>query len=271
MEFLDPSPQRLLLVARHRPMRDALLTLSTEEGYVPTGVSSLEEALATLAQQSYSCILADLHVGVSPYASTPAHVLRRRAHPTPVGLLTEQALVLEQWASLGFAFALPLPVDASWLLTEVAASLQYPLSREQQRQARCVERFLRAWGLQAWTNLLRLCADEVLCYPTTLFPQASSAPVQDRLALLGQLRTFRQRYHSMRIEASGIYGRPQGLAVRFSRGTARLGQGWEISSGSALFSFAGERICQIGRPLSEQQQQGLLGLSTARVAHKRSS
>jgi CheY-like chemotaxis protein len=266
MERAEPPSARLLVVARDPSRREALLALLAEEGYVPSGVSSREEALAALEQQSYALLLADLVAGMSKHALSPAHILRRRAHPTPLGLLTAPAPVLEQAHLDGFAFALPQPIEPPVLLTEVAACLNYPLSGPQQQQAETVRRFLEAWGLQAWRELLSLYTEEVACYSASPLPGATGRPFQGKLALLALLSQVRRRSQRLRIEAQGVYPRPHGLAVRYTGCVAEFGKSWEWVSGVALFAFAGERICQIGRPWSS-----LLEVPTAGSGWERSS
>jgi CheY-like chemotaxis protein len=259
------------VVTSQRSRQAALLSLFTEEGYAATCVSSLEEALAALEQRSFVLILTDLHAGVSRHAFTPAQILRRRAKTTPVGLLTTEEAVLEEAPLAGFAFALPFPVEVPYLLTQIAANLHRELSPLEQRQALRITGFLEAWGGKEWTSLLRLCTDEILCYPASLFPQAPGAPGQGKLALLRLVRAFRQRYQSVRLEVEGIFGRPQGLAVSYYIWVARFEEGWEGFSGATLFTFEGEQICQIGKPLDDQQQRGLQGFPGTFLGQSRSS
>lgn len=263
MEHAAPPAARLLVVERDPSLRAALLALLAEEGYGPSGVSSLEDALAALAQQSFALVLADLFTGHSRHAFTPAHILRRRAQPIPLGLLTTSPLVLEQPQRAGVAFAVAKPVDPTVLLTEIAACLKSPLSELQQRQAQTIQRFLEAWGIQAWRKLVRLCTEEVVCYPASLVWETAGNPARGKLALLARFRQMRLRYHSLRIEAQGICRRPSGLAVRYRGCVAEFGKDWEWVSGVALFAFAGERICQIGSPLEEQPWSSLLESSAA--------
>jgi CheY-like chemotaxis protein len=258
MERSTPPSTSLLVVESIPALRAALMALLAEEGYVPTSVSSLEEALAALERQTYALVLADLFAGVSRHAFTPAHILRRRAQPIPLGLLTTQAQVLEDPHQAGFAFALPRLVEPSVLLTEIAAGLNTPLSKQQQHQAQIIQRFLKAWSMQAWREMLLLCTEEVVCYPSGLFGGRTGSPIIGKLALLARLTQVRRAYHRMRIESQGIYSQPHGLAVRYMGSVAAFGKSWEWVYGVLPFTFASERICQIGRPLDEQRWASLL-------------
>lgn len=255
MERSDLSQTRLLVVQSDYVLREALLSLLAQAGYLPSGASSLEEALAAVEEQPYALILADLFAGMSKHSLTPAHILRRRARPTPLGLITNQQSVLEQPQLDAFAFVLPIAVEVPLLLTEIAACLKLTLDRQQQRQARVLERFLESWGRQEWKSLLALCTEDVICYPSALLSHTAGEPVQGKMALLALVTALRRRYDRLRIEAQGIYRQPRGLALRYSGCVARYGESWEFFGGAELFVFAGERICQIGAARSSQQRR----------------
>ncbi len=259
MTFPESPQARLLVVVQEHPLRKALLALFAAEGYAAKGVATLEEALKEVGRQSYELILADLVAGISRHSFAPANLPRRRVPATPLGLLSSQPKMLAAPQNAGFAFALSRPVDVSLLLTEIAACLQ-PAQHPEEQQTWLIKRFLEAWGLQEWKSLLALCTDEIICYPPAFFTPPGVWPVQGKLAFLGLLSSFRGRYQSMRIEVQGVYERPRGLAVRMTRWVAERGKGWDVSLGTALVAFAGERICQMGIPLDAQQWQAFLEL-----------
>lgn len=271
MSTSEPSQARILVVESVPSLRTILLALVTEEGYVATGLASLEQTLRELEKQSYDLILADLYAGVSKYSFAPAHLLRRRAQPIPLGLITTQLRVLKDPHAAGFAFALPRPLDVSLLCTEIAAGLKQPLRGEQQRQAQVLEQFLTAWSLQAWRSMLNLCTEGIICYPSSLFPLPAGTLVQGKLAVLGLVTSIRRRYQSLRIEAQQVYSRPHGLSAHILGYTAEVGKGWKSFSGADLFAFEGEHICQIGLPLAYQHWQGLLETSDVFFGGSRSS
>ncbi len=255
MERSDGFQTRLLVVQSDHVLRKSLLSLLTQAGYLSSGAASLEEALAAVEKQPYALILADLFAGMSKHSLTPAHILRRRAQPIPLGLITTQQSLLEQPQLDAFAFVLPVFVDVPLLLTEIAACLRLPLDRQQERQARVLERFLEAWGRREWKSLLALYTEDVTCYPPALLSKAAGEPVRGKMGLLGLVTMLCRRYDRLRIEAQGIYRQPRGLALRCSGCVARSGASWEFFGGVELFAFAGERICQIGIPLSYQQRR----------------
>ncbi len=271
MGLPQPSQARLLVIEGNDALRETMLWLLAEEGYAPSGVSSLEEALAALDRRSYALVLADLSPGVSKQSCTPAHILQRRSQPAPLGLIAAQPSVLEPPQDAGFAFVVSRPIDVPLLLTDVAASLKYPLSSEQQRQAQVVECFLEAWGVRDWRSVLELCTEEIICYPTLLFPGAAGNAIQGKRDFLVVVTALRRRYRSLRIEALGMYARPHGLAVFYRGCFARHGQGWEFFNGAELFEFAGERICQIGTRLSYRQWRSLAEPSATALGVRRSS
>ncbi|HLV99268.1 MAG TPA: nuclear transport factor 2 family protein [Ktedonobacterales bacterium] len=257
MAVSQSSLARLLVVESAPLLREALLSLLIEEGYAARGIASLEEALRDLDEQPYDLILAELFAGASKHSFAPAHVLRRRAHPIPLGLITTQSRVLQAPRAAGFAFAVPRPIDVSLLLTEIATCLQTPLQAEQQAQARTIERFLTAWGVEEWKSMLSLCTEEIIWYSSPLFPLPVTA-VSGKMGVLRLVSDIRRNYQSLRVEAQKVYDRPHGLAARVFGSAAERGRGWQLFSGTALFAFEGERICQIGLPLSYQRWKGLL-------------
>src|SRR5262245_40434165 len=96
MGISGPSQSRLLVVTGNYRLRTIISSILAEEGYAFNGVASLEEALTEVAERPYALVLADLYAGASRHSFTPAHILRRRTQPIPVGLLTDQPQVLQQ-------------------------------------------------------------------------------------------------------------------------------------------------------------------------------
>ena len=258
MSIVEPSQARILVVESAPFLHTVLLALLAEEGYFAIGSGSLEQALQELERQAYDLILADLYAGVSKHSFAPAHLLRRRAQPIPLGLITTQTRVLKDPQAAGFAFALSRPLDVSRLFTEIAASLKQPLMDAQQHQAQVLEQFLAAWSLQAWRSMLNLCTEEITCYPSSLFPLPAGTHVQGKLAVLSLATSIRRRYQSLRIETPQVYLRPHGLSARILGYSVEEGKSWRSFSSAALFAFEGERICQIGLPLAYQDWKGLL-------------
>src|SRR5690242_8352498 len=135
---------RILIVERDDELLQALATLLQGEGYEVSTTSSLEGALKQLDRQVFSLALVDLFIGHSPHTFTEGHILRRRAHPTPVGLLTTQDLAPEEAIHQGFAFLLREPFEIEDLLSLVATTINQPLSPEQEHQAEIVRCFFTA-------------------------------------------------------------------------------------------------------------------------------
>ncbi|HEV2460452.1 MAG TPA: hypothetical protein VGS80_19020, partial [Ktedonobacterales bacterium] len=186
MSALQTLPSRVLIVEAAPELQDTFRLLLDEEGYEPDIVATLEEALVRVEEVTYGLILADLFAGKSPQTLTPAHVLRRRVQPTPVGLLTTETRSEEEALAAGFAFVVRMPFDLATVLAQIATALDRPLCEEQRRQAPIVERWFAAMEAEDWKALLALCTDDVAYYPpgTSVVAQARRAPRQSRAARL---------------------------------------------------------------------------------------
>ncbi len=242
------SSPPILIVEEEPALRNALIQLLSEEGYAPSGVASLDEAWETVDRRSFALMLADLLVGRSPHSFTSAHLLRRHAPSTPMGIMTDQAVSPwdRQWSA--FAFTIPKPIETTRLLVEVAASLHLPLSREQMRQEEIVRRLLEAIAARSWRRLLSLCTEDIRYYPSEAFPGFTAGPAQGAKALEAFMSSVWQNAPRLRLEVSNIFSRPRGLALRYLRYAPTADDGWAWQESTALFQFVGDYICQIGFP-----------------------
>lgn len=114
MNTTEKQPPAILVVAPDQELQTILREVLTEEGYVVVAVASLEEASQQIDERAFALILADLFVGPSKHAFTPAHLLRRRAWPTPMGLLSAvPSLSPEAAHAAGFACMISMPFELS--------------------------------------------------------------------------------------------------------------------------------------------------------------
>src|SRR5690348_1200717 len=114
----------ILVLEPDDALRSLLAEMLREEGYQVSVAASLAEGLVWVETQSFALILANLFAGRYPAGSfTPAHTLRRRVQPTPVGLLMTQPLSAEEAQRAGFAFVLSLPFELEDLFSLVAVAL----------------------------------------------------------------------------------------------------------------------------------------------------
>lgn len=238
----------LLVVEADADLQAILVDLLTEEGYQVQGVASLEEALRQVEEQTFALILAHLFVGRSPYALTAAQILRRRVQPVPVGLLLTQPLPAEAVARAGFAFVLPLPFDLEDFLRVVAATLQQPLTPEQERQAAVVTAYFAALQDEDWEALLQVCTEDVTYYP----PAGSRGTSARKLVGHAALRQYaeRARPSSQRLQITDLhlYARPHGVVAHYlSHDVTPEGTLRRLVT-TTTFHFAGERI----RPVSDR-------------------
>jgi CheY-like chemotaxis protein/ketosteroid isomerase-like protein len=240
------QPMRVLIVEAAPELQETFRLLLGEEGYEPDIVATLEEALVRVQEVTYGLILADLFAGKSPQTLTPAHVLRRRVKPTPIGLLTTEMRSEEEAQAAGFAFVVRMPFDLATFLAQVAAALDRPLCVEQRRQAPIVERWFAALEASDWKALLALCTDDVAYYP----PSTSVAWEARRLRGKAALRAYSQRaaaYYTHNVFTDVlIYAQPHGLIARHTSHWITPDERRHRAAGATLFHFRGMKICQVG-------------------------
>ena len=238
------SASRVLVVEPDDELRDLLSVILSEEDYAVESVTSLKDALPRLAEQVFGLILADLYIGRSPHSFTEAHVLRRRAHPIPIGLLTTQKFDAEEVVRQGFAFLIREPFEITELLSIVAATMRRPLSAEQERQAKVAQGFFVAIQNLDWRALETLCAEDIIYYP--LAPAHPARKIQGFSAYRSFTESQRLAYAAYAIEELLIFPTPRGLVAIYR--SSWLGPDSKIQrqTGATFLHFRGERIAQIG-------------------------
>ena len=242
------SPLRVLVVEAEPALRQALMQLLSEEGYVPSGIASLEEALAAVEETAFELMLADLIAGKSRHSFTPAHILRRHTLSTPMGLLTDEDISPWDKRRNVFAFILSKPIETARLLTEVAACLKRPVSRAQARQAEVLRCFVEAILARRWRRLLSLSTEDMHYYPPGSSFGLTIGPMQGASAIEAYASSLWQDAPCLRLEVNKIYCRPRGLALRYLRFAPTADDGWAWQEGTQIFQFVGDRISAIGFP-----------------------
>jgi CheY-like chemotaxis protein len=222
-----------------------LRQLFAEEGYDACFVSSVQEALPLVDEGMFQLILADVFVGRSRHSFTEAHILRRRALPTPTALMTTQNVLLEEVRREGFAFLMRKPFDLEELLSEIAHALQRPLTPEQQRQAWLVERYFAAVNEREWEALADLCTEDVAYYPPARNAPPAAKKITGKAAFSAYL-AYLVRHIPFCIEEELVYARRKGLAARYMIHAVSPESVTEHLAGALLFHFADNHISQIG-------------------------
>lgn len=250
------SSVRLLVLAVEETSRQELVQLLNEEGYAVSGVAALKEALTEMKSTAFALILADLSTRRSRPASKLASLLRHRPPSMPLGIVTAQVVSRwdKRWRSVDFS--LSRPVKTTRLLTEVAACLKKPLSIEQARQAEVLRSFVEAIVAKDWNRLRSLCARGVNYAAPRTPPHSSASPLRGIEAIQTYAASVWQDAAHLRLDVSGIYPRPAGLALRYLRYSARPGGEWSWQEETELFGFVGEQITRIGLPTSSAPEVG---------------
>jgi DNA-binding response OmpR family regulator len=256
------SPLRILIVEPDVSLQALLCETLSEEGYAVSLASSLEKAPAQLEKETFALVLANVFVGRYHAGSfTPAHWLRRLAHPTPVGLLMTVPLSPEEAAHAGFAFVLPMPYDLEDLLALVAATIQQPPGAEYQQHVRVVERYFAAREQEDWQAMLDLCTEDVVFSPLGASSMMAARQIRGQMALRGYLASAARSVRFQTFMHFYYAALPKGLIVRYVCLWTTPEEERRREAKIALFHFRGERISQIGmRPLlvhhQEQAQAG---------------
>ncbi len=239
-------PLPLLVVTADDELRALFAEMLTEEGYQAHVAASLEESLQRANEQAFALVLADLFVGRSPHDFTAARILRRRVHPTPMGLMTTHPLAPELAHQAGFAFVLPMPFELEDCLSQIAQALNHPLSQAQQAQAAILNSYFAAMLAQNWEGALALCMDDLAFYPPRLGMTRPARRLDGKTAALDYLQKAARRTTLLALTSLLIYSSPRGLVARWT-GV------WGLTNGSSLrrvstttFRFRGERISQVG-------------------------
>lgn len=238
-------PPCLLVVEDDEATHAILLDVLTEEGYAVASATSLDEALAQINRQVFDLILTDV---IAWTLDAPLHSLERLrdlAQPTPVGLVSGWHIVKEAARDKGFAFVLKKPFELDDLLTLIAEYVARPLTAEQECQAEVVRRYCQSIDAHNWQACVALCHEDVRYYPSPGSPFDRQQDVFGRTALLEQLAYNTQVAPDFHYESYSLYGRPDGIAVRYLA-TIATPEGRKPLVGSILFQVAEGQVIQIG-------------------------
>jgi CheY-like chemotaxis protein/ketosteroid isomerase-like protein len=247
---------QLLVVEDDLDIRDALAQLLSDEGYAVTAVASQAEGLALIDAQTFALILTDLfeHTTRPPLAS--ATLLRERAYPTPVGVLTGWRVTPEEIQAAGLAFVVTKPFDLDALLTTISVVLQTPLTPEQERHAQVVRDYFARLSERDWDGLVALCTPDV----SYALPGASalSTRVRGRAAFRAYTQETFRAFPVAKFDDVRVFATPRGLAARYQVHLV-LADGTALNqAGSVLFTFSAAAIRTIGIRLNDEQLRALL-------------
>jgi CheY-like chemotaxis protein len=254
---------RLLVVEDDPDIHETLQLLLEVEGYDLYVAPSLETALALLDAQSFHGILTDLFANGGGDPLALAEILRQRAAPTPIVVVTAWMVPVEWVKQRGFAGLVSKPFQVEDLLTTVATCLATPLSPEQERQAQVVRAYFAALTANDWDSLLALCTDDL----TYVLPgnTSLSGMIEGQAAFCAYTEDTYHHFADAQFDEVHNYARPYGLAARFhSRWHAAEGSEQQ-QTGSVVFRFAGERIAYIGVEIHTERLKELVWLMYARM------
>lgn len=254
---------RVLVVAEDHDLRQTLQIVLAEEGFAPVVVSSLGQALAAVTQEPFDLIVANLYVGRAKTSLTPAHIVRRRVFPTPMGLLTTRSPLPPEVEAAGFAFVLPMPFDIDDLMGCIAAALAAEWTAVRERRAQVVRRFFAALEAEDWMSALALCTDQIRYYPPATSPVSSARAMEGKDAYLAYMMCSAQFYPFAQFDELRLYPIPKGLAARYLCRWVTPEDVRERQVGTAIFHFVGEQIAQIGSRMMQRESRAELSSSAS--------
>jgi CheY-like chemotaxis protein len=238
-----------LVVEDDANIREALRLLLEEEGYDVLEATSLDAALAIVENATVQLILTDSLAARTSDKLTAAGLLRQRAFPTPVGVLTGWPVDQESVNNLDLAFVLGKPFDLDDLLARVANTLHLTLSPEQEAQAHVVRQYFAALTAGDWNALAALCTEDV----TYTLPGKTvfATTLQGRDRVCAYAKGIFEQFPEARFEDILVSATPLGMAARY-RGTWRTrDEAHHTQAGAVVFRFADEQIAQIGVRLND--------------------
>ena len=244
MDGQASGPPTLLLVEDDPGIRETVELLLCDEGYSVRSASDPREALKLVDAHAFRLVVTDLFRTQGRDPLDAAELLKERAHPTPVALMTAWRVEAADVRQRGFCALLAKPFELDRFLSDIAACLDSPLDAQEQLQAEVVQRYFAALTAKDWDALVDLCSDDVT-YELPGFGVFSHTVTGKEV-----FRTFsEQTFHTFpdsRFEDVSVYATPHGLAARYL-GRWHTPDGAEVQqSGTVVFTFVGERIAQIG-------------------------
>ncbi len=258
-----PSCRRLLVVEHDLATLEMVEAVLLDEGYAVMTASSLELALALIAEHVFDFILTDLFTSSTREPFAAAGVLRNHAYPTPVGLMTGWSLSPQAVKRAGFACLVNKPFEIDTLLATIASCVSSPLKAAQERREQIVNAYFAALSDQKWDRLRGLCTDDFTFYPPDNTPFATAEPIRGLEPYLAFAREVQARLPGFRFDALATYACPEGVAARYGESWLVMGGTRNFTTGAAICAFAGERLCQVRVQISAQQLQRLLAHTTA--------
>lgn len=237
------SPPQLLIVEDDPEILFAVQDTLEEEGYLVTPATSLPASLDKLSEQLFHLILTDLFQVGKQAPLQSIQPLLTYATPTPVGIMTAWPIPEEAAAQAGASFLLRKPFE----LDDLIHIIQRELSARSRspRQSHIVEQFFAALRANDWKHLARLCTPDVVILPLKAPAVIDASTTHGLLTLRALLEQRVSTLPGYMIEDVRVYGRPLGVAARYTaRWQSRDGIIHHMA-GSLHFHFRGERIAQI--------------------------
>lgn len=247
-------PPRVLIVESHAALAVAIAAVLVESGMAVEVASSFEAAVEAIQRKLFDVIVsAPLLGGEAPFGRVPE--LRRRAMPTPVGLMTGQAIEPREATARGLAFMLAKPFRGEELLAAIADAIGSQVSAERP-EVGVIHSYFAALSRHDWSALVSLCSPDVVYYLPVPGPLGRMVTGREALRACA-IETF-AGFPGVTFEERVIYDLGHALIARY-RSSWRGSDGEPIEmAGAVLFRIEDGLITRIGVEIDHERLARLM-------------
>lgn len=246
----------VLIVEDDADLLETVVAALRDYGYDAVGAASLADALAEVEQRTFRLVLCDLFATSARDPLRSVEVLRERAQPIPVGVMTSWKISPETATARDFAFLLPKPFELDDLFARVAEAVRPAISAEHEREVALARDYFDALTRRDWPAVAALCIEDVEFGPlgaATLPPT-----LRGRVALAEYIAAALGSFPGARFDELTVYATPRGLSARYTVSwPATDGSSLRRQTGAALFAFDSGRIARIAVRVNEDRLRSI--------------
>jgi ketosteroid isomerase-like protein len=244
-------PLRVLVVETSPAMGTAIAAALEAEGLEVELATTFVAATEAIERRVFDVVLSvPLRGGPGEGAFDRVAELRRRAAPTPFGLMTGQELGMHDTAPRNFAFFLPKPFATEALLISLARASGTRLPDDRPESA-LVRRYFAALNASDGEALAQLCTPDVVYYLPV--PGPLGRMLVGRPALREHMVEVFRHFPDAHFDELAIYDLGHGLVTRY-RGRWRSPDGKRHEqAGTLILRVETGRISRIGVEIDHER------------------
>ena len=237
-------PLRVLIVETSPAMGTAIGAALESEGLEVEVASTFIAATEAIGRRVFDVVLSvPLRGGPGEGPFARVAELRRRAAPTPFGLMTGQELGMNDTAPRNFAFFLPKPFSTEALLIALARASGTRLP-DDRPESELVHRYFAALNARDGDALALLCTPEVVYYLPV--PGPLGRMVVGRAALREHMYEVFRHFPDAHFDELTIYDLGHGLVTRYRGRWRSPDNKSHEQAGTLILRLDGGRISRIG-------------------------